>query len=383
MTNYRVPSSHRALAFLLSVALTLLLFGAGASAATETTTFNMVTGGTITRSIQNRYNENAATVLSSSTADNSIATVSNTSSNFTINAVAAGQTTVTVNVLDTSNSANDTWIITVVVTGNSSSTTKNVTIARGNSVTLDNFSSVTSHTSSSSSIASTAQSGTAIIATGNAVGSCTITVVGVLSGNSTSQTYLYNITVTDSSSTSTGTSSSSVTLRAGQNALIGQGGTYSSVTSYSSTNNSVASVSLSGAVVTISGLTAGSATITYIATIAATGQVVTYTIYVTVSGSVTNTDYIETVSTSSSGSGLSIGVTERLVAEGKSYRLKGITMNGSSVAANELLWLSSDDTVVTVNKSTGVFKAQKVGTARLIAVDPLGRYHLTVAITVQ
>lgn len=383
MNSQSIHKAQRVLALFLTALFAMLVFiGPQASGESKTDSVTMSVGATQSLFIKNRNNSTKATINSSTSANSAIVTVTNTTQDFVLTAVSAGTTTVTLVTYDTSTNNSDTWTITVTVAGNTG-TTRSVSINRGNSVSLDTFTSVESYVSSDTTIASVGYSNNVINATANAVGNCTITVVGTLSGNSSVQTYHYNITVSDSTINNSGsTNSSSVTLKSGQNAIIGQGGVYTGVSSYTSTNSNVATVSVSNNILTIAAVGQGSATITYVATLASTGQTVTYTIYVTVSGSVTSSgDYIETVPSSSSG--LSIGVSERVVAEGKTYRLKGITMDGTVVAANELLWLSTDDTVISVNKTTGIFRANKTGTARLIAVDPLGRYHLTVAITVQ
>lgn len=382
MTTHITNRNHRiAAAFLATVFVLLMLCSVGAKA-DETARRTITAGVPESINIENKNRVGFATILSASTADASIVTTAYTSTNFTLTGVKAGSTVVTVKVHDNSDNTEYNWLITVTVQGSSTGTTRNVSLPLGSSVTLDNFSSVSSTNSSNPSVVNVSQSGTAVNAFAQLSGSSTITVTGVLSGTSSQLTYTYYVTVTGGTTSPT-TNISSVTLKAGQDAIIGQGGTYSSVTSYNSSNTAVATVSINNNVLTISGKSAGTATVTFTATIAATGQLVTYTVNVTVSGTtiINNGDCIETVY--NDGDGLQIGMAERLVAEGKSCRLKGITLNGKAVAANELLWLSTDDAIVTINKTTGIFKARKTGTTRLIAVDTLGRYHLTVAITVQ
>lgn len=60
---------------------------------------------------------------------------------------------------------------------------------------------------------------------------------------------------------------------------------------------------------------------------------------------------------------------------GKAYTFNGqIKLNGESVKVNELLWLSTDTAVVSVNSKTGKFKVLKnSGSARLIAVTKDGK----------
>lgn len=380
MITHSTTRSHRIAAVFLAAIFALLMLCSVGAKADETARRTITAGVPESINIENKNKVGFATILSTSTADASIVTVAYTSSNFTLTGLKAGSTVVTVKVHDNSDNTEYNWLITVTVQGSSTGTTRNVSLIQGSSVTLDNFSSVSSTNSSNPSVVNVSQSGTAVIAAGQLVGSSTVTVTGVLSGTSSQLTYTYYVTVTTGS---TSTNTSSVTLKVGQDAVIGQGGAYSSVSNYASSNTAVASVSVNNNVLTISAHSAGTATVTFTATVSGTGQVVTYTINVTVNGTtiINNGDYIENVY--NDGYGLEIGMAERLVAEGKTYRLKGITLNGKAVAANELLWLSTDDDIVTINKTTGIFKARKTGTTRLIAVDTLGRYHLTVAITVQ
>lgn len=383
MTNLTTRNKRAAVLLMAAVFALLMLSGLTASA-DEARNLTITAGVPETMDINNKNCTKQATILSASTDNAAIVTVTYNSANFTLSGVQAGTAKVTIRVRDNSDNSEYNWILTITVQGTSSAYPRAISIPVGASATLDNFSSVASINSSVSTVATASQNGTAVIATGHSLGSTTITITGVLSGGSTQMSYTYNISVTSGSGGGTATNSSSVTLKAGQNAMIGQGGTYSAITAYNSNNTTVATVSVSNNVLTIAGRSSGSATVTFTATTAATGASVTYTIYVTVRGTSSSTGNIEVVGNQNcDGEGLTIGVAERLVAEGKTYRLRGISMNGTPIAANELLWLSTDDSIVTINKTTGIFKAKKTGTTRLIAVDTLGRYHLTVAITVQ
>lgn len=364
--------------FLAAAFALLMLCSLGAKADTTAGSQTVTIGSPLTIPMPNENFTGTATVLSASTNNSAIVTVTYGTNDFTLVGVSAGQAQVTVRARDSRDNHEFNMFVPVTVTGSSSTGyTRNVSTPLGTTVTLDSFNYVASTNSSNTSVSTVYQSGNAVMATAASVGTSTITVIGTKAGTTNQATYTYYLTVT---STSTGTNTSNVSLRAGQDALIGQGGAYSSVSNYSSSNTSVATVTLNNNVITISGKSTGTAVVTFTATVAGTGQVVTYTVNVTVTGSYYNDGYIDNIY---DGTGLDIGIAERIVAEGKSYRLKGITQNGTPVAANELLWLSTDDTIVTVGKATGIFKARKTGTARLIAVDKLGRYHLTVAITVQ
>jgi len=50
--------------------------------------------------------------------------------------------------------------------------------------------------------------------------------------------------------------------------------------------------------------------------------------------------------------------------------MTGITLNGASVEASQLLWVASTSAVITVEPNTGKVTAVGAGTAVLYAIDP-------------
>lgn len=58
------------------------------------------------------------------------------------------------------------------------------------------------------------------------------------------------------------------------------------------------------------------------------------------------------------------------MSAGSSYTMDGITLNGTSVNASTLLWISSSDSIVTVDRDTGKIRAVAAGTAKIYAIDP-------------
>lgn len=64
------------------------------------------------------------------------------------------------------------------------------------------------------------------------------------------------------------------------------------------------------------------------------------------------------------------------------YTATGITLNGASVEAGSLLWVSSSNSVVTVDAATGQATAVGAGTALLCAVDPKTNAAASISLTV-
>lgn len=63
------------------------------------------------------------------------------------------------------------------------------------------------------------------------------------------------------------------------------------------------------------------------------------------------------------------------------YRLNP-RVNGTSVTADTMLWLSTDTSVFTVESTTGIIRGVKAGTARLICIDKNGDNMAAVTLTV-
>ena len=145
------------------------------------------------------------------------------------------------------------------------------------------------------------------------------------------------------------------------------------------TNAAVATTKIAnvsgGQQLTVTGVSAGTTTITLVYTSSSGNGTLTLTVTVTgSSGSST---------ANSESSGIYFKSLSVNIPTGKKYRISGIKLNGSAIAATNLLWISSDTTVMTVNATTGVFQGKKAGSARLIAVDKEGKYVNSIAVTVK
>ncbi|WP_164919093.1 MULTISPECIES: pilus assembly protein N-terminal domain-containing protein [Acutalibacteraceae] len=55
---------------------------------------------------------------------------------------------------------------------------------------------------------------------------------------------------------------------------------------------------------------------------------------------------------------------------GSDYTISGIALNGVTVNAATLLWISSSDSIATVDRDTGKIHAVAAGTVRIYAIDP-------------
>ena len=68
---------------------------------------------------------------------------------------------------------------------------------------------------------------------------------------------------------------------------------------------------------------------------------------------------------------------------GQQDTIAGITLNGNSVGAVELIWFTPKNNVISVDSTTGVIEAFGYGTASLYAVTKDGQYSGCVTITVD
>lgn len=75
-------------------------------------------------------------------------------------------------------------------------------------------------------------------------------------------------------------------------------------------------------------------------------------------------------SLSLSQAGIAFPIESVSLSKGQSYSFSNLKLNGDPVEASALLWLSSDDSVVSVGQKTGELSALSAGTATLFAVDP-------------
>jgi len=81
-------------------------------------------------------------------------------------------------------------------------------------------------------------------------------------------------------------------------------------------------------------------------------------------------------------SGLVFPQTSLIVAKGSEYTMAGITLNGASVEASQLLWVASTSEVITVEPNTGKVTAVGAGTAVLYAIDPATKAAASISLSV-
>ncbi|MDF2631793.1 MAG: hypothetical protein K0Q85_389, partial [Caproiciproducens sp.] len=81
-------------------------------------------------------------------------------------------------------------------------------------------------------------------------------------------------------------------------------------------------------------------------------------------------------------SGLVFPQTSLSVAKGSEYTMTGITLNGTSVEASQLLWVASTSAVITVEPNTGKITAAGAGTAVLYAIDPATKAVASISLSV-
>ncbi|MVB12576.1 hypothetical protein CAFE_33170 [Caprobacter fermentans] len=68
---------------------------------------------------------------------------------------------------------------------------------------------------------------------------------------------------------------------------------------------------------------------------------------------------------------------------GSDNTMSGITLNGASVNASTLLWISSSDSVAAVDRDSGKIHAVASGTATVYAIDPLSNSCASVTVIVS
>lgn len=71
------------------------------------------------------------------------------------------------------------------------------------------------------------------------------------------------------------------------------------------------------------------------------------------------------------------------MSPGSNYTVSGITLNGSAVEASTLLWMSSSDSVATVDRSSGKIHAASAGSATIYAIDSLTDSCASVTVVVS
>lgn len=122
----------------------------------------------------------------------------------------------------------------------------------------------------------------------------------------------------------------------------------------------------------------GSTTVTYWCKMTADDSWVRQTLPVRVSGRADPAG-----GAGSASAGVAFPASSVTVSRSESYSMTGMKRGGESVAASALLWVSSDDSVLTVGKRTGVLKGISAGTATLFAIDPISRTCGSVVVTVE
>ncbi len=98
---------------------------------------------------------------------------------------------------------------------------------------------------------------------------------------------------------------------------------------------------------------------------------------------VTDRTSSQTVSVVAGSYGISFLQPSVAVSSGASYTPQNIRLNGYSVDASTLLWVSSNDSIATVDKSTGTVTCVGKGTVSIYAVDPSTKYCGSYTVTVS
>lgn len=371
MTMSIKGKSRRGLALLLTVVMVLAIapLAANASGVTSLTVGQTQSGYQVTNANGSGYGT-ITNVVSSNTAFVTVATWN--ASGFSLTGVAAGSAVVTITYTDTNTGTTgltDTLSVTVSASSSNTATSGTVSVVAGSTSTVGSFYQIHSVTMANTAIATpvfstVAGSGTLTL-TGLTAGSTTMTVYATLTNGATPTYYTYTVNVTASSTTNTTNTTSGYTqnhsLDAGKTASI----EFVSATNIVSSNSAVATATFANGKLTMTGVSAGTATITFTGTTSSSSTAMTYTINLTVTGTASGSS-----TSSGSTSGLVFSKTSTSIAANKSYRLKNIKLDGVSVAAAELRWMSSDTDVLTVNATSGIFKGKSSGTAYLVAIDP-------------
>lgn len=146
------------------------------------------------------------------------------------------------------------------------------------------------------------------------------------------------------------------------------------------TNNTVAcasSDSQNRLVVTAVGT--GSATVSFWYKTSAGSAWASTTMPVTVTAEASS----QTASVNAGSAGIVFAQPSALLAAGGSYTPQNIRLDGYSVQTSSLLWVSYNDSVATVDKSTGTVSAIGKGTVSIFAVDPSTKYCGSYTVTVS
>lgn len=387
--------SRASLSLLLIVAIVASLLAANTAKAN---TLTVSVGGTNTIQLQNKAKDGYYTLTNAYSSNTNAATVNYAGSIATVSGVANGTSTITVTYVDSDdNSTIKTHIVSATIgtgvagnTGNPN-TGSTVTVNVGSTATVGSYYSLSSAVSMNTAIANVTQSGNTLTVTGVSAGNTTLSIIAATASGMTPQTYSIPITVVGSGATPTptpGTTTNTYALNVGQKQTMG---TYASVGTYNSSDSSVATVTAEGNSIVFTGVKAGTATLTYTATIAGASSASNFSYTVTVGGGAaatpTPTAAAATATPEANTSGLKFKKSEHSIDFSehgkKKLVLKNMTLDGTEMKPSELVWLSTDEDILTVNKKTGVFKLASTGVVFLVAADPQTGATGSVKITVE
>ena len=403
MTNHRQKRWQSALCFLLTLVLIGTMLPLTALADTPTS-FNLNINST--QQIVAPGNGEIVGANSDSPSVASVTTLGN------VTGLANGTAKITITYKDSNATiaGNRTQVYTITVgTGTATTnTTSNVTVNLGESATVGTYGRVWSAVSNGTGIASITSTNTTVTVYGVSAGTTTLTL-DVSSSTAAAQAdtrITVNVTVNNPNANNNTNTPMAVseTLTVGQKATPAI--TYSSVSNQRSTNEAVAKISVENNKVTIEGVGPGTATITFTATPSNSTVSANYTYNITVTGTATATpaptatptaaasisnssdsddsdDDNKGVATSDDKGIVFVKDKYSLSVSKKSYKLKDIELDGDSVEASDLFWLSTDSSVVSIKSSTGAFKAKSKGSAYIVAVDIETGYTASAKITVK
>lgn len=350
-----------------------------------------------------QYLTGLGTVVSQNT---NVATVSlNASGQLVVRSVGAGSTNI---VGSAQMIGGQTYAVNLAVNVNTNTTTgttsngvvvngMNVTIPKGQTWQVPGSYYIISGSSSATTVATAVPTGNAgsmvLNVNGLTPGTSTITGTKMATATTAAEGFTYTITVTDTAAATTtpaatgtttalpGTKLAAMTLSKAGAVQSTAASTFAQIEagSIKSDHPTIATAEIVGTQVKVKGISAGSTHIGFRAQTTG-GTMADYVIPVTVGGT----------GTASTGGGLAGGNSSTSSYEisdvvfkkdsytlakstKKAYVLKGMMVEGETVAASDLLWVSNNTGVVTVNSKTGTFRVLKnSGSARLIAVDSDG-----------
>ncbi len=229
------------------------------------------------------------------------------------------------------------------------------------------------------------------VVTATGIGTTNISYTYRLVANGPLTNVIHRVTVGTGSTTNTNTNTN--TGNGDQDVTLTVGNSYYTsryqILSVSSSNASVAQGTISGSALSgsnnmslrIQGVGTGTAIVQMEYYDSATSAKMTqnFNVVVSASGTITTT----TTPTST----ITFAKTAYTIAKYNNagqivpYRINP-RVNGATVSAGTMLWLSSDPSVFTIEATTGIIRGVKAGTARLICVDKTGGNISSVALTI-